>query len=262
MTTAAATATTVPAPAKDNRIPFHVRLIDSDLWSKFQENGNEMIITRCGRCLFPLLKVEIIPFEDVRSVYDVKLNLLLMGGERWKYRNNRWICLPQTQQQHQHLQQQQQQSYKLALPIKKDTFHAKRMFIASFEGVKLSNVETTKRMTFLVQSFKKYQLSLTITDKNQEDIEEEFNLPLTEFIAVTHYQNSLITSLKKYHNPHAKGTIKQRSSPISWDSISYIDVEGDSGAFSENDLTENEAPMEIEDVDAAFILERIKKRKF
>lgn len=257
---ATTSATTVPPSAtKDNRIPFHVRLIDSDLWSKFQENGNEMIITRCGRCLFPLLKVEIIPFEDVKSAYDVRLNLLLMGGERWKYRNNRWICLPQ----HQHQQQQQQhQSYKLALPIKKDTFHAKKKFIASFEGVKLSNVETTKKMTFLVQSFKKYQLSLTITDKNQQDIEEEFNLPLTEFIAVTHYQNSLITSLKKYHNPHAKGTIKQRSSPISWDSISYIDVEGDSGAFSENDLTENEPLMEVEDVDAAFILERIKKRKF
>lgn len=247
-------------------IPFTIRLLDENLWSKFKENENEMIITRCGRCLFPLLKIEIYPTQaDIPSIYDIRVNLLEMGNNRWKYRNSSWNSQP-----HQKGELPSPfpsygsppvcQSYRLPVPLKPETFLKDGKYIASFDAIKLSNIESNKKNSFLVKSFKKYQLSITIKDRfNALNFMEEI-LPLTTFIAVTHYQNPIITSLKKYHNPHAKGTIRTTKSPISWDSIQYVDVDVEN-CIEDSENEEEQEIMDVEDVDAAFILERFKKQK-
>jgi hypothetical protein len=76
--------------------------------------------------------------------------------------------------------------------------------------------------SFCLTSFHRYQPLIYLMDHDQMQDERSigqmlmvqavlppylvsFTLPMTQFIAVTHYQNQVITDLKKSFNPHAKG---------------------------------------------------------
>ena len=45
----------------------HVELEDSQLWNKFQSLTNEMIVTKNGRRMFPVIKVS---FNDIITNYS------------------------------------------------------------------------------------------------------------------------------------------------------------------------------------------------
>ena len=75
-----------------------VRLLDEALWRRFNDAQNEMIITRNGRCLFPLLRLEFESAEPGDVLldlhpdhrYSVGMGIVEADAMKWRYRNGHW----------------------------------------------------------------------------------------------------------------------------------------------------------------------------
>lgn len=67
----------------------HVRLVDDALWNEFHTMRNEMIITKSGRCLFPILRYHV---EGVleRHQYAFGIGMVRMDRVRWKFKTDAW----------------------------------------------------------------------------------------------------------------------------------------------------------------------------
>lgn len=224
-------------------------LSEEQLWSDFDRISNEMIITKHGRCLFPLLRFNVNTKRNSDPPLAVNKHPLSLGyglamirldGSRWKFKNGKWIatCLDSTKGTEKipivsdpvkHLSLPQLQSMHVYEPIESpQPLQFLRKEGISFAKVKLTNQtfesldEAGKRgedlkYVFSLNSFCHYQpvllwcFSMFPGQRIQSVLETEpqrVNFCFfegTQFIAVTHYQNEQITSLKKAYNPHAKG---------------------------------------------------------
>ena len=65
-------------------------LEDGDLWQKFHQLTNEMIVTKSGRRMFPLIKVRISGLEP-KAFYSILLEFKQVDNNRWKYINGEWL---------------------------------------------------------------------------------------------------------------------------------------------------------------------------
>ena len=66
-----------------------VYLEDSQLWEGFAALKNEMILTKKGRSMFPVMKVNISNLE-VNSLYKIRMEFRQVGENRYKYINRKW----------------------------------------------------------------------------------------------------------------------------------------------------------------------------
>ncbi|CAG8498989.1 2911_t:CDS:2 [Diversispora eburnea] len=136
-------------------------LDNTDLWTQFYRANNEMIITKSGRCIFPLLRFK--PENlDSSSRYTFILDFILVSPNRFRF--------------------------------KKGAYWTR--FGVFFPKIKLTN---RPRHNLAVLKMIKHS---TTTFENDE--ESFFTFKETTFIAVTHYQNETVNTLKKNNNPHAK----------------------------------------------------------
>ncbi|KAI1894550.1 hypothetical protein AGOR_G00116940 [Albula goreensis] len=67
-----------------------VSLDDNELWQKFKELTNEMIVTKNGRRMFPVLKVSVSGL-DPNAMYSFLLDFVAADNHRWKYVNGEWV---------------------------------------------------------------------------------------------------------------------------------------------------------------------------
>lgn len=230
-----------------------------ELWNRFHAcERNEMIITKSGRCLFPVLKFNLIVENENEinqknsdSVFSYALSMERIDTFKWKYRHDRWYSLPSAITNPTPIEM----NWHLYEP---ETSPATWSYIEqeglNFSKVKLTNRKgastlTTNRIThrltstsntppsnyFSLLSFGNYvpiiyiinwqkflpnhpeisgPLSITtivshfdISELEKEGSLQRIRVDECSFIAVTHYQNELITHLKKHNNPHAKGFI-------------------------------------------------------
>uniref|UniRef100_A0A3B3YK99 T-box domain-containing protein n=1 Tax=Poecilia mexicana TaxID=48701 RepID=A0A3B3YK99_9TELE len=65
-------------------------LEDAELWNKFKELTNEMIVTKTGRRMFPVLRVSVSGL-DPNAMYSVLLDFVAADNNRWKYVNGEWV---------------------------------------------------------------------------------------------------------------------------------------------------------------------------
>ena len=182
-----------------------------ELWHQFAAcERNEMIITKSGRCLFPLLKfhLQLEPsdegkLDDLEEQFSFLLGIVRVDGFKWKFRAGRWYPLPGREEKPrplvQHFYEPRDTSpAPLSALLRPDTL--------SFGKVKLSNrrdpAVAGRDNYFYLSSFCHYR-PLVILRSAKRTLRFEVNE--CSFIAVTHYQNDLITHLKKHNNPHAKG---------------------------------------------------------
>ncbi len=82
---AAATAT-MPSPSPE----VVVRLEDADLWRRFRQLTNEMIVTKSGRRMFPVIRAHVAGLEPA-AFYEVLLEFRQVDQNRWKYINGEWL---------------------------------------------------------------------------------------------------------------------------------------------------------------------------
>lgn len=226
-----------------------------ELWTRFQAcERNEMIITKSGRCLFPVMKFNVIPEEcdnldpKSNSIFSYALGMERVDSFKWKYREGNWYPLPTAST---HSSRVNESSWHLYEPETSPSSWPQIMQEGlNFSKVKLTNRKgslshnsmnavnsnhATSSNFFSLSSFGNYvpvvylldwsrifrnhlgisapiNISTILRNFDQSELELEkslFKIRIHEcsFIAVTHYQNVLITHLKKHNNPHAKGFI-------------------------------------------------------
>ncbi|KAG7262915.1 hypothetical protein CRUP_025749 [Coryphaenoides rupestris] len=183
---------------------LHVALDDSELWRRFKELTNEMIVTKNGRRMFPVLKANVSGL-DPSAMYSVLLDFSAADDHRWKYVNGDWVPggkpEPQTPS---------------CVYIHPDSpnFGAHWMKAAvSFSKVKLTN-KLNGGGQIMLNSLHKYEPRIHIVRVGgPRRMITSHSFPETQFIAVTAYQNEEITALKIKYNPFAKAFLdaKERS---------------------------------------------------
>ncbi|MBN3315031.1 BRACA protein, partial [Atractosteus spatula] len=181
-----------------------VGLEDVDLWAKFKELTNEMIVTKTGRRMFPVLRVNVAGL-DPNAMYSVLLDFVAADNNRWKYVNGEWVPGGKPEPQspscvYIHPDSPNFGAHWMKAPV-------------SFSKVKLSN-KLNGGGQIMLNSLHKYEPRIHIVKVGgvQKMISSQ-SFPETQFIAVTAYQNEEITALKIKHNPFAKAFLdaKERS---------------------------------------------------
>ncbi|XP_077401117.1 T-box transcription factor TBX19-like [Vanacampus margaritifer] len=174
---------------------LRVTLEDGELWRKFQRVTNEMIVTKNGRRMFPVLKVSVSGL-DPSSMYSFLLDFIPVGGCRWKFVSGEWLAAGRSEGRGHG-----------GIYIHPDSpnFGAHWMKAAvTFNKVKLTNKHNADG-PILLNSLRKYEPHLHIVRVgSQHRLVFDVSFSETQFIAVTAYQNEEVTSLKIKHNPFAK----------------------------------------------------------
>ncbi|XP_046364793.2 T-box transcription factor TBX20-like isoform X2 [Haliotis rufescens] len=202
--------TTVTSSGSKELENVNCRLETKELWDKFHELGTEMIITKSGRRMFPTLRVSFTGLEP-DTKYIVLMDIIPVDNKRYRYAYHRssWLVAgkadpPLPTRFHVH-------------PDSPFTGDQLQKQTVSFEKLKLTNNMLDKNGHIILNSMHKYQPRIHIVKKrdatpNQPSLTsldaEEFRtfvFPECVFIAVTAYQNQLITKLKIDSNPFAKG---------------------------------------------------------
>jgi hypothetical protein len=69
----------------------HVELEEGSLWNKFHRLTNEMIVTKNGRRMFPVIKTRVSGLEP-SAFYEVQLEFKQIENNRFKYINGEWLA--------------------------------------------------------------------------------------------------------------------------------------------------------------------------
>nr|XP_032817420.1 T-box transcription factor T-A-like [Petromyzon marinus] len=183
---------------------LRVALEERDLWERFSELTNEMIVTKAGRRMFPVIKASVSGL-DPNAMYSLLLDFCAADAHRWKYVNGEWVAGGKPEPQppscvYIHPDSPNFGAHWMRAPV-------------SFCKVKLSN-KMNGSGQIMLNSLHKYQPRIHIVRVGgAQRLVTSHAFPETRFIAVTAYQNEEVTSLKILHNPFAKGILdaKERS---------------------------------------------------
>ncbi|XP_053689448.1 T-related protein [Sabethes cyaneus] len=186
-----------------------VTLDDRDLWLRFQNLTNEMIVTKNGRRMFPVVKVTASGL-DPGAMYTVLLEFSQVDSHRWKYVNGEWVAggkaeAPPPNPVYLHPESPNFGQHWMKEPI-------------SFAKVKLTN-KTNGNGQIMLNSLHKYEprvhLVQVVSEQREQRNVHTYPFPETQFIAVTAYQNEEVTSLKIKYNPFAKAFLDAKERPDS-----------------------------------------------
>ncbi|XP_065084002.1 T-related protein [Ochlerotatus camptorhynchus] len=186
-----------------------VTLDDRDLWMRFQNLTNEMIVTKNGRRMFPVVKVTASGL-DPTAMYTVLLEFSQVDSHRWKYVNGEWVAggkaeAPPPNPVYVHPESPNFGQHWMKEPI-------------SFAKVKLTN-KTNGNGQIMLNSLHKYEprvhLVQVVSEQREQRNVHTYPFPETQFIAVTAYQNEEVTSLKIKYNPFAKAFLDAKERPDS-----------------------------------------------
>ncbi|XP_062422658.1 T-box transcription factor T isoform X2 [Pungitius pungitius] len=181
-----------------------ISLDDNELWRTFKDLTNEMIVTKNGRRMFPVLKVNVSGL-DPNAMYSFLLDFVSGDNHRWKYVNGEWIPGGKPEPQtpscvYIHPDSPNFGAHWMKAPV-------------SFSKVKLTN-KLNGAGQIMLNSLHKYEPRIHILRVGgPRRMISSHSFPETQFIAVTAYQNEEITALKIKHNPFAKAFLdaKERS---------------------------------------------------
>ncbi|XP_061674440.1 T-box transcription factor TBX5b isoform X2 [Syngnathoides biaculeatus] len=180
-----------------------VFLHDRELWSRFDEVGTEMIITKAGRRMFPSYKVKVTGLNP-KTKYILLMDVVPGDDHRYKFADNKWSVTGKAEP---------------AMPgrlyVHPDSpatgAHWSRQLV-SFQKLKLTNNHLDPFGHIILNSMHKYQPRVHIVKADENNGFGSKNTAFctqvfseTAFIAVTSYQNHKITQLKIENNPFAKG---------------------------------------------------------
>ncbi|XP_054721387.1 T-box transcription factor mls-1-like [Uloborus diversus] len=209
--------------SNNNEADVQLELIGRELWSEFHRLGNEMIITKCGRRIFPALKVSVTGLNPEKN-YIMWIDVIPVDNLRYRYvyHSSRWKVAGRGEPSslsstYFHPYSPASGKHWMSQPI-------------TFDKVKLTNARTppTKGKISL-HSMHKYQPRFHIQEVTEFEPKPQANpahivsfiFPETQFITVTAYQNQQITRLKIASNPFAKGFREAARTSDNKDTNSY-----------------------------------------
>uniref|UniRef100_A0A671UHF8 T-box domain-containing protein n=1 Tax=Sparus aurata TaxID=8175 RepID=A0A671UHF8_SPAAU len=178
---------------------LRVTLEDAELWRKFEHITNEMIVTKNGRRMFPVLKVSVSGL-DPSSMYSFLLDFVPADGCRWKFVNGEWVAAGRAEGR-----SEGRGHGGIYIHPDSPNFGAHWMKAAvTFNKVKLTN-KVNGGGQIMLNSLHKYEPQLHIVCVgSRHRLVSNVSFKETQFIAVTAYQNEEITALKIKYNPFAK----------------------------------------------------------
>ncbi|TRZ18866.1 hypothetical protein HGM15179_008290 [Zosterops borbonicus] len=182
---------------------LQVVLEDATLWQRFREVTNEMIVTKNGRRMFPVLKISVSGL-DPNAMYSFLLDFAPTDGHRWKYVNGEWVPAGKPEPPNHSC---------VYIHPDSPNFGAHWMKAAiSFSKVKLTN-KLNGSGQIMLNSLHKYEPQVHIVRVGgPHRMVMNCSFPETQFIAVTAYQNEEITALKIKYNPFAKAFLDAKES--------------------------------------------------
>ncbi|XP_040577658.1 uncharacterized protein [Lepeophtheirus salmonis] len=181
------------------------------LWKEFAERTNEMIVTKNGRRMFPVIRSSLSGLEE-NAFYSVFLEFKQIEDNRWKYINGEWLQGGKAEPPPLEAIYKHPDSPNYGRHWMKESLN--------FSKVKLTN-KTSGEGQIMLNSLHKYEPRIHVvrvdTDMasscdirggigqtfSRENV-RTFPFPDTRFIAVTAYQNEDVTQLKIRYNPFAK----------------------------------------------------------
>lgn len=164
------------------------RLEDLELWRAFNSQTNEMIVTKTGRRMFPVIKISISNL-DPRAMYSIAIEFVQLESHRWKYVNHDWVPGGKSEPG---------SSKSLYLHPESPNFGAHWMKdYITFSKAKLTNKPNNLTGQVVLNSLHKYQPKIhvvKVTDgEHARNRVETFQFAETQFIAVTAYQNENVS---------------------------------------------------------------------
>ncbi|GAB6027804.1 T-box transcription factor tbx1 [Chamberlinius hualienensis] len=200
----------LPYPhSNDPRIT--AELDQKELWEQFHKNETEMIITKPGRRMFPAYKVKMEGLE-AKQQYHLMLEMAPVDQNRYKYQNFQWViaggaepqpyrrtCIhPDSPALGAHWMSQPISFYKMKL--------TNNMQDQSPEHIVLNSMHKYVPLLHVYQAVAELRTGEHPSMSNKEwKRVATFTFREAEFVAVTAYQNEVITKLKIENNPFAKG---------------------------------------------------------
>lgn len=179
------------------------KLEDSELWQAFHSITNEMIVTKLGRRMFPVIKISIKNL-DPRAMYLIAIEFVQLESHKWKYVNGEWTLGGKSDQSPTRSVYLHPESPNFGHHWMKDH--------VNFSKTKLTNKPTNAGGQVVLNSLHKYQPRIHII-KDPKDFKfqessyiditallcsgekvESFEFEQTKFIAVTAYQNEKVSS--------------------------------------------------------------------
>ncbi|XP_074521111.1 T-box transcription factor TBX19-like isoform X1 [Halichoeres trimaculatus] len=178
---------------------LRVTLEDAELWRKFEHITNEMIVTKNGRRMFPVLRVSVSGLNPA-SMYSFLLDFVPADGCRWKFVNGEWVAAGRAEGRG-----EGRGLGGVYIHPDSPNFGAHWMKAAvTFNKVKLTN-KVNGGGQIMLNSLHKYEPQLHIVCVGaRHRLVSNVSFKETQFIAVTAYQNEEITALKIKYNPFAK----------------------------------------------------------
>lgn len=181
-----------------------------NLWDDFHTLGTEMIVTKAGRRMFPPFQVRLHGL-DPSSKYILMMDFVPVDDKRYRYafHSSKWLVAGKADS-----------SVPGRVHIHPDSPCTGQQWmkqIVSFDKLKLTNNLMDDNGHIILNSMHKYQPRFHLVLDNQErstmtsdlgastEHVRTFLFPETQFMAVTAYQNHMITQLKIASNPFAKG---------------------------------------------------------
>ncbi|KNC97785.1 uncharacterized protein SPPG_06782 [Spizellomyces punctatus DAOM BR117] len=199
-----------------------ILLEDAKLWAQFHSVGNEMIITKGGRCLFPTLRFRPICL-DPQALYSIAIDIVQTVPHKFKFKNGHWAPVSLDAGSG-------GESEDMLVPTCRAILHSSATQSGAFwiqQGISFAKIKLTNRCPsslrspspgsspdypsvpegyFYLNSFHQYQPRVHLIKHSAEGQSvTTYLFEETKFIAVTHYQSEKVNSLKKNYNPHAKG---------------------------------------------------------
>ncbi|EGT57097.1 hypothetical protein CAEBREN_03038 [Caenorhabditis brenneri] len=176
-----------------------LKLLDNSLWREFDAHQNEMIITKIGRNLFPILEFSFKGLSE-HSKYRIGITMEAMSFNKLKYTGGRWESLDVVEEllkpnevflekSGRELLQRGLKLEKLKLTNSKDAVHKSDQMIR-------------------VQSMRQYIPTINLYEFHPHGGFHhvgKFQFPETKFIAVTAYQSDSVKHLKVQKNKFAQG---------------------------------------------------------
>ena len=194
-----------------------------DLWAKFHKATTEMIITKAGRRMFPVIKVSVAGLEP-DAKYIIVMDVVPVGDNRYKFHDSEWVVTGKAEPT---------SAGRLYIhPDSPATGAVWEKQIISFQKLKITNNHLDQLGYIVLNSMHKFQPRIHVVKANDEKVitslqegGDSFSthiFPETQFMAVTAYQNQQITQLKIEHNPFAKGFRGSELAGTRRDSISSL----------------------------------------
>ncbi|XP_063313126.1 T-box protein VegT-like [Pelobates fuscus] len=180
-------------------------LEDTDLWTRFHQEGTEMIITKSGRRMFPQCKIRLFGLHPYTK-YVVLVDFVPLDSMRYKWNKNKWEAAGKAEPHPPCRTYIHPDSPAPGAHWMKD--------VIGFQKLKLTNNTLDQQGHMVLHSMHRYKPRFHIVQSDDVynvrwGLLQVFSFPETEFTAVTAYQNEKITKLKIDHNPFAKGFREQ-----------------------------------------------------